>query len=196
MDLSGNFLSGTLPALPPALQRLDLASNFFTGNLSAVASLAALVHMDASHNSFSGALPRLGRLSRLTALDLAGNALSGTVPGDLASLTHLRLLALASNQLSGLLPPASLPSLTALYLARSGLCAALLPGLPPPADTRGRPARECRLEVAAAVVLNAQLAAVNAVTVPMGAALRQVAPLVNVLSWLSSLAATLAGRGL
>ena len=119
LDLSGNNLSGPLPAALAelsALETLDLSDNSgLTGNLPAsLGNLKALTSLDASGTGLTGALPAgIGALAAITDLDLSGASLSGPLPAGIGSLTTLTTLDLSDNELSGELP-AALDSLTAL----------------------------------------------------------------------------------
>ena len=98
LELSGNNLSGTLPA--------------------ALGSLTSLTTLDLSDNRLSGTIPDLGALSSLTTLNLGDNQLSGTIPDWLSSLTGLRDLSLRDNRLTGAIPEelGDLNQLDFLYL--------------------------------------------------------------------------------
>ena len=119
LDLSGNNLSGPLPAALAelsALTTLDLSDNSgLTGNLpAALGNLKALTSLDASGTGLTGALPAgIGGLAAITDLDLSGASLSGPLPAGIGSLTTLTTLDLSGNGLSGEIP-AAIDSLTAL----------------------------------------------------------------------------------
>ena len=133
LDLSGNNLSGPLPAALAelsALTDLDLSDNSgLTGNLPAsLGNLKALTSLNTSGTGLSGALPAgIGGLAAITDLDLSGASLSGPIPAGLTTLTTLTTLDLSDNELSGELPAAldSLTALTALNLGGNGFTGAI-----------------------------------------------------------------------
>ncbi|KAL3150413.1 hypothetical protein ABBQ32_000251 [Trebouxia sp. C0010 RCD-2024] len=87
LDLSGNYLQGTLP--PAFATALPQLLGLFLGS-----------------NAFSGTLPaEWGRLSSLSLLNLRNNNLSGKLPPAWGAWPNMRDLRLASNQLSSSLPP-------------------------------------------------------------------------------------------
>jgi len=97
LNLSGNNLSGALPASIVDLTQLD------TLNLAA--------------NQLSGAIPaELGSLTSLTALHLNANQFSGAVPTEFDSLVSLTYLYLNHNQLDQLHDLSALTALTWLAI--------------------------------------------------------------------------------
>ncbi|OAY55489.2 hypothetical protein MANES_03G126200v8 [Manihot esculenta] len=104
IDLSNNFLTGTIPAS--------------IGNLTTLPIL--YIHM----NQLSGSIPQeLGMLKFVTEIDLSVNSLTGTIPTSIGNLTNLWALSLISNQLSGSIPQeiGMLRSLTELALSQNNL---------------------------------------------------------------------------
>ena len=89
MDVSGNKLTGTLPALPSTLTTLKVAGNSFSGSLN-IAWPSGLSLLDVSNNAFqcdlSGNWP-----SSLTELHLNGLSCTGFIPAFLSTLQSLSL---------------------------------------------------------------------------------------------------------
>ena len=134
MDLSGNDLSGVIPAELGQLTNLDhirLTRNNLSGVIPAeLGQLAGLRSIDLNGNNLSGVIPadigqltnlywlnlgendlsgsipyELGRMERLNDLKLNHNEISGDIPAELGQLSHLRSLDLSFNDLSGEIPP-------------------------------------------------------------------------------------------
>jgi PKD repeat protein len=83
--VSGNQLSGTIPA--------------------AIGDLEQLEELALDGNQLSGAIPpELGNLSNLRVAQLAWNQLDGAIPAELANLGNLEVLWLTYNRLSGAIP--------------------------------------------------------------------------------------------
>ena len=113
LDLHGCELRGPLPQLRlPALQKLDLRANLFTGSLEPIRECAALQYLNLSDSHLSGSLQPLRGCTALLELDVSRNIGARRVPdrltGDLEPLrgcTALRLLKLNHNKLEGGLEP-------------------------------------------------------------------------------------------
>ncbi|CAL0333295.1 unnamed protein product [Lupinus luteus] len=85
LDLSHNYLSGTIP---------DCWSNF-----------TSLAYIDLSNNNLCGQIPStLGSAIELQALILRKNSLIGNLPSSLRSCTKLVMLDVGENKLSGVIP--------------------------------------------------------------------------------------------
>ncbi|MFA5853598.1 MAG: leucine-rich repeat domain-containing protein [Patescibacteria group bacterium] len=79
LDLSGNRLTGALPAEIRLLERLrvlDASDNAMTGVPAEIGQLASLQTLDLSQNALTGLPLELGNLKNLRRLDLRGNAIS------------------------------------------------------------------------------------------------------------------------
>ncbi|KAK2632270.1 hypothetical protein EUGRSUZ_L01784 [Eucalyptus grandis] len=108
LNLSSNFLNGTIPTELCRMQRLE--------------------GVYLSNNSLSGGIPSaLGDLPHLGLLDLSRNSLSGLIPDCFANISQLRRLLLYKNQLSGMIPPslAKCVNLEILDLSHNGLSGTL-----------------------------------------------------------------------
>nr|XP_048329023.1 receptor-like protein EIX2 [Ziziphus jujuba var. spinosa]XP_048329024.1 receptor-like protein EIX2 [Ziziphus jujuba var. spinosa]XP_048329025.1 receptor-like protein EIX2 [Ziziphus jujuba var. spinosa] len=85
LDLSGNNLSGYLPA--------------------EITKLLGLVFLNLSRNHISGHIPgSISKLKQLSSLDLSSNKLSGAIPQSLATLSFLGYMDLSNNDLTGRIP--------------------------------------------------------------------------------------------
>ena len=131
LDLSGNALSGGLPAnlsqlvnlsqlflgnagLSGTLESsfgdmrqltyLDMSGNQISGNLATFSGLENLRFMSLADNAFTGNFPSNGAWPLLEHLNLSGNAVSGALPPDVNTLAKLRYLDLSENAFSGNLP--------------------------------------------------------------------------------------------
>jgi len=81
LDLSGNRLTGALPAEIrhlQALRILDASDNDMTGVPAEIGQLKELRRLDLANNRLTGLPHELGQLSKLEVLDLRGNDISST----------------------------------------------------------------------------------------------------------------------
>ena len=125
LDLSGNGLSGEIPAelgLLESLEVLDLSGSGMqdqaepeqcasppsplsvggglTGSIpAALGALKRLGTLDLGYNSLTGSIPpELGDIGNLKVLDLGWNMLTGSIPGQLGGLGDLEVLALCRQR--------------------------------------------------------------------------------------------------
>ena len=109
LELSGNYLTGTIPvslARLPRLQFLELYYNELEGGVPAeLGNLTELTDIDLSENRLTGAIPEsLCALRNLRVLQIYTNRLTGTIPAVLGNSTQLRILSVYRNQLTGEIP--------------------------------------------------------------------------------------------
>uniref|UniRef100_A0A5B6YIS8 Protein kinase domain-containing protein n=1 Tax=Davidia involucrata TaxID=16924 RepID=A0A5B6YIS8_DAVIN len=110
LELRDMQLSGGIPdALQNchSLQGLDLSGNDLSGPIPAniCSWLPFLVTLDLSNNHLTGLIPAdLANCSYLNNLILSGNKLSGSIPYQFSSLGRLKKFSVADNDLSGRIP--------------------------------------------------------------------------------------------
>ncbi|XP_019197896.1 PREDICTED: probable inactive receptor kinase At5g10020 [Ipomoea nil] len=106
LNLSSNFLSGSLPSSIGNCLMVDLSSNEFSGNISVIQSWeASLEFVDLSSNKLSGTLPNLtSQFQQLTFLSIRNNSLRGALPSTLMTFPRLAMLDLSVNELEGQIP--------------------------------------------------------------------------------------------
>ena len=118
LDLSGNALTGGVPAIPVPVLHVNLSSNRLSGdlqnqlknNLTAAAFTATLV-LDLSNNGFTGQLPTRidvaapatnssawgALLTSAVRIDFSGNGFTGSLPADWAPLLAQMDLVVSRN---------------------------------------------------------------------------------------------------
>ncbi|KAL1218531.1 Piriformospora indica-insensitive protein 2 [Cardamine amara subsp. amara] len=126
--LSGNRFTGRIPEVYglAGLLILDLSRNFLSGSLPlSVGRLGSLLKLDLSNNNLEGKLPReLQSLKNLTLLDLRNNRFSGGLTKEIQEMSSLVELVLSSNYLAGDLTGIewrNLKNLVVLDLSNTGL---------------------------------------------------------------------------
>ncbi|KAK1387201.1 Phytosylfokine-alpha receptor [Heracleum sosnowskyi] len=92
-----------IQGFPPSL---DLSSNYLTGSIPAEFGTLKQLHvLNLYNNSLSGNIPEtLSDITSLEILDLSNNSLTGTMPPTLAKLSFLSKFSVAFNKLSGNIP--------------------------------------------------------------------------------------------
>eukprot|EP00253_Pinus_taeda_P017531 PITA_17531 len=108
LNLSGNFLNGTIPPFGnlTKLERLDLVNNELEGNISnQFEQLQGLGLLDISRNKLTGKIPNsLPPSKQLRRILLNHNQLSGRIPIILGNYINMELLDLSHNMLTGSIP--------------------------------------------------------------------------------------------
>ncbi|KAI3861583.1 hypothetical protein MKW98_000535 [Papaver atlanticum] len=130
LDVSRNYLSGSIPESISALtrlRRLGFSGNSFTGELPAsLGYLTNLEELYLDNNRLQGAIPEsFNGLVSLKRLELQGNKISGEIP-DLSSLKNLTFLDASDNGISGNFP-ATLPSSFMTIIMRNNYIQGNLP---------------------------------------------------------------------
>eukprot|EP00934_Nitzschia_sp_Nitz4_P002572 Nitzschia sp. Nitz4//scaffold214_size40253//1387//19208//NITZ4_007584-RA/size40253-snap-gene-0.62-mRNA-1//-1//CDS//3329542090//2562//frame0 len=102
IDLSHNYLSGTLPPMPASLISIDLSYNYLSGTLPSdwVETMTNLHELTLYSNDLKGLIPpKWGDFDQLEFLDVGSNDLSGPVPTTIGQMTRLTSLYLVGNVL-------------------------------------------------------------------------------------------------
>ncbi|CAH2049704.1 unnamed protein product [Thlaspi arvense] len=87
-------------------RNIDLSSNFLSGSIpNEISSLHYLHSLNLSHKQLVGRIPEnVGNMVNLESLDLSNNNLSGEIPKSMSRLTFLQVLNLSCNNLCGKIP--------------------------------------------------------------------------------------------
>ncbi|MFH6995045.1 leucine-rich repeat domain-containing protein [Flavobacterium sp. FlaQc-48] len=109
LSLSGNNLSGTLPAELSDLaylETLNLQLNAIEGSIpSDLGRLTKLKTLTLQSNKFQGTLPVLSGISGLKKVSVAGNTFKGTIPGHLNDFENIEQIDLSNNGFEALEKP-------------------------------------------------------------------------------------------
>lgn len=109
LELSGNFLSGSIPSSVNKMKQLttlDLSGNQLSGKIyTHWKGLDELNAIDLSRNNLSGGIPSsMCLLPQLQVMKLSSNNLSGELSLSLQHCTHLATLDLSDNKFTGRIP--------------------------------------------------------------------------------------------
>jgi hypothetical protein len=127
IDLSNSGLTGEIPAsfnadadLIQNLTYLNLSGNELSGTIPAgLGSFENLLYLDLSGNNFAGTVPsEIGNLQNLLTLDLSDNELT-QLPASINNLTSLQNLILRNNQLGAIPALGNLTELLTLDISHN-----------------------------------------------------------------------------
>lgn len=128
LDLAIRNLAGEVPEslqYCESLQNLDLSGNKLSGPIPAEICtwMPYLVTLDLSNNDLTGSIPpNLAKCTFLNKLTLSSNRLSGQIPFELSSLARLKTFSVANNSLTGPIPPFSVNLDSSDFADNDGLC--------------------------------------------------------------------------
>ncbi|GKV28877.1 hypothetical protein SLEP1_g37866 [Rubroshorea leprosula] len=106
LDLSFNFLKGSLPIPPLSILFYLVSKNMFNGEIPPqFCNMTSLQMLDLSHNNLSGRMRRcFGNLSSMLVLNLEGNNFHGPILETWETGNKLKAIKLGQNNLQGKLP--------------------------------------------------------------------------------------------
>ncbi|OMO74702.1 hypothetical protein CCACVL1_16525 [Corchorus capsularis] len=108
IDLSRNFLNGTIPAEWGSMQLVNISilGNRLTGPIpKELGNITTLKSISAEFNQLSGALPpELGNLPQIERMLLSSNNFNGVIPETFAKLTTLKDFRISDNHFTGKIP--------------------------------------------------------------------------------------------
>ncbi|KAL3753436.1 hypothetical protein ACJRO7_000781 [Eucalyptus globulus] len=119
LDLSNNYIKGTIPRWIPNTIFLTLSKNNFHGFIPpSICKAINLEVLDLSHNHLNGTVPDC-LMESLDVLNLRNNQLNGNIPENIPRTCNLKTLDISENLLQGQIP-LSLASCTALEFVNIG----------------------------------------------------------------------------
>ncbi|GLU22543.1 hypothetical protein SLE2022_386110 [Rubroshorea leprosula] len=127
IDLSLNYLSGTIPAEWGSMQlvKISLVANRLTGSIpKEIGNISTLQYFTVEFNQLSGLLPpELGNVTLIKYFHLTSNNFIGELPTEFARLTSLEDFRIGDNQFTGKIPSfiQNWTNLTKLVIQASGL---------------------------------------------------------------------------
>ncbi|GLT82407.1 hypothetical protein SLE2022_007870 [Rubroshorea leprosula] len=106
LDLSSNFLKGSLPIPPLSILFYLVSGNMFSGEIPPqFCNLTSLQVLNLSHNNLTGTMLQcFGNLSSMLVLNLEGNNLHGPIPETWETGNKLKAIQMGQNNLHGRLP--------------------------------------------------------------------------------------------
>eukprot|EP00258_Populus_trichocarpa_P029843 XP_024445862.1 probable leucine-rich repeat receptor-like serine/threonine-protein kinase At3g14840 isoform X3 [Populus trichocarpa] len=108
IDLSRNYLNGTIPAEWGAtpLATISIIGNRLTGPIpKEIGNISTLANFTVEFNQLSGVLPpELGNLTRLEKMHLSSNYFTGQLPATFEKLTTLKDFRIGDNNFTGQIP--------------------------------------------------------------------------------------------
>ncbi|GAU11930.1 hypothetical protein TSUD_195540 [Trifolium subterraneum] len=109
LDLSGNYLGGSIPPewwFLKNLTTLSISNNRFKFEIpTSLGNLKKLEYLDISKNYVHGSIPlELGFQTNLTLLNLSNNRFKGEIPSSLENLKKLEYLVISFNNIQGSIP--------------------------------------------------------------------------------------------
>ncbi|KAJ3692105.1 hypothetical protein LUZ60_012455 [Juncus effusus] len=108
LQLLRQNLTGTLPeeiANLTYLKYLDLSRNYLSGTIPPVWSSLPLLNVSLHGNRLTGQIPKeLGNMPLLQSLQLEGNYLEGSIPAELGNILTLQRIFISANNFTGELP--------------------------------------------------------------------------------------------
>ncbi|GKV50927.1 hypothetical protein SLEP1_g57605 [Rubroshorea leprosula] len=106
LDLSFNFLKGSLPIPPLSILFYLISGNMFSGEIPPqFCNMTSLQQLDLSQNNLSGTMPQcFGNLSSMLVLNLEGNNFHGPIPETWETGNNLKEIKMGQNNLHGRLP--------------------------------------------------------------------------------------------
>lgn len=142
--LGNNAITGAMPILSgmQQLQDFGIGSNLLTGSIPPINGLANLSSFIAGNNDLIGSFPEISGLTALFQFDISDNHIVGGIP-SLANLPTLASFNISDNEISGTIPSlAGLNNLQSFYVSGNQLSGAA-PGAPDPNALVNNESRLC-----------------------------------------------------